>query len=208
MVAARRPRTKTRARLDVDERRAQLVALALELFSETSYEQVSIDDIARAAGMSKGLLYHYFKTKRHFYLAGLRESSRRLLAVCLVEREGTPAEQLAAGLDAYLAYVERHAPAFLALFRGGLGADKAVAKIIDDTRARLAARLLEGALLVNDSPLARAAVRGWIGMVEAASIEWLTEKGADRAALRELLVEVLVTALTVASRPPAKAGRA
>ena len=48
-----------RARLLVDERRAQLLALGLRLFAEHSYDEVSIDELARAAGVSKGLLYHY-----------------------------------------------------------------------------------------------------------------------------------------------------
>ncbi len=62
----------TRARLDVEERRKQLVALGNELFSKRTYDEVSIDELARAAGISKGLLYHYFPTKRDFYIATVR----------------------------------------------------------------------------------------------------------------------------------------
>src|SRR4051812_45882941 len=69
-----------RARLDVDERRAQLLSLGLERFSERSYDEVSIDDLARAAGISKGLLYHYFPTKRDFYIAALAQAAEQLLA--------------------------------------------------------------------------------------------------------------------------------
>src|SRR5690242_4164925 len=71
---------RARVRLDVDERRAQLVALGLAEFGTRTYDDVSIDLIAQAAGISKGLLYHYFPTKRAFYVACVREAAARLLA--------------------------------------------------------------------------------------------------------------------------------
>ena len=58
-------------------RRAQLLELARKAFSDRSYDEVSIDDLAREAKISKGLLYHYFPTKRDLYVAGLREIARR-----------------------------------------------------------------------------------------------------------------------------------
>ena len=69
-----------RARLDVDERRRQLVELGLDLFGSRSYDEVSIDELAAAAGISKGLLYHYFPTKRDFYVATVREAAAQLVA--------------------------------------------------------------------------------------------------------------------------------
>ena len=60
---------KPRARLEVDERRAQLMKLGIELFAARAYDEVSIDELSRMAGISKGLLYHYFPTKRDFYVA-------------------------------------------------------------------------------------------------------------------------------------------
>src|SRR5580765_6635428 len=74
------PAAAPRARLEVDERRAQLVALGVELFAARSYDEVSIDELARAAGISKGLLYHYFPTKRDFYVATVEEGATQLLA--------------------------------------------------------------------------------------------------------------------------------
>ena len=68
-----------RARFSVDERRAQLLELGLRLFGDRSYDDVSIDDIAREAGVSKGLLYHYFGSKRVFYAACVEHAAASLL---------------------------------------------------------------------------------------------------------------------------------
>src|ERR1700733_5699250 len=77
--AAIAARPRPRIRLDNDERRAQLLQLARKAFSDRSYDDVSIDDLAREAKISKGLLYHYFPTKRHLYVAGLREIAEELV---------------------------------------------------------------------------------------------------------------------------------
>src|SRR4051794_2922845 len=67
-----------RVRLDLDKRRAKLLDLGIELFSRQTYEDMSIDDLAAEAGISKGLLYHYFRSKRDFYVETVRAASRRL----------------------------------------------------------------------------------------------------------------------------------
>src|SRR5512135_3525874 len=103
MPAAKRREPKpARARLDVDERRAQLLALGLELFSERAYDAISIDEIALAAGISKGLLYHYFPTKRDFYAAAIREASRQLLDCTRPDASAPPIERVYRVIDAYL----------------------------------------------------------------------------------------------------------
>src|SRR4051812_38658798 len=94
-----------RSRLDVDERRGQLLELGLAMFSERSYDEVSIDDLARAAGVSKGLLYHYFPTKRDLYVATLELAAQRLLDATITDRTGTPEVQLRRGLSTYLDFV-------------------------------------------------------------------------------------------------------
>lgn len=199
-AAKKRGSSPRRARLDVEARRAQLVTLGLELFGARPYDDVSIDELAAAAGISKGLLYHYFPTKRDFYAACVRESATHLLAVTDIDPSLPPDERLAAGLDALLAYVERHGPAYATLLRGGVGNDADLAKIIDDTREELARRLLAGMPLTKPSPLVRAALRGFVGFVEAASLEWVEAKGVSRKKLREALVEVLAATIAIATR--------
>ena len=178
-------------------------------FAERTYDEVSIDDLARAAGISKGLLYHYFPTKRDLYFAGLRATADELIArsTSAAAPELPPLERMRAGLDAYLDHVSRHARAFVALMRGGIGSDPEVAAVIEDVRrtyvqqflARAGGTPLAGATL--DLPRVRLAVRGWIGMVEAASIDWLASPGLDRATVRDFLVDALVAITQVALAP-------
>jgi AcrR family transcriptional regulator len=201
MAAKKRRETKPpRARLDVDERRAQLLALGLDLFSERPYDAISIDEIALAAGISKGLLYHYFPTKRDFYAAAIREASRQLLECTRPDESAPPIERMHRGLDAYLAFVERRGPAYSALMRGGIGSDPAVAGIVQETRDRFLERLMENIPAEEIGPALRVTLRGWIGFVEAASLDWVERHEMGREALRDLCAEVLIGAIAVAMR--------
>lgn len=209
---ARRPRR--RIRLENDQRRAQLLALGVQAFSDRTYDDVSVDDIAKAAGISKGLLYHYFPTKRDLYLAGLRATAAELIASTTAAASPAlaPLDRMRAGLDAYLDHVSRHARPFVALMRGGIGSDPEVVAVIEGVRLTYFERFLENAegtplagLLLSNRPLVRLAVRGWIGFVEAASLEWLQRKEVERTTLRDLLVDTLLASLRLGaagSAPP------
>lgn len=198
-VAAPRPRR--RIRLDNDERRAQLLQLARKAFSDRSYDEVSIDDLAREAKISKGLLYHYFPTKRDLYVAGLREIAAELVERCTnVPHNLPPIDRVKAGLDAYLDHIWQHSRAFVSLMRGGIGSDPEVAQVIEGTRKRLFDSFLDDTafapLLVKDLKF-QTAVRGWIGFVEGASLDWCANPQLDRVALRDLLQQVLFAILQV-----------
>jgi AcrR family transcriptional regulator len=188
-------------RLDNDQRRAQLLQLARRAFSDRAYDDVSIDDLAREAKISKGLLYHYFPTKRDLYVAGLREIADELVErVAAIPTDLPPPERVRAGLDAYLDHVSTHARAFVSLMRGGIGSDPEVAQVIEGVRTRLADRFLEGspfAPLLAGDPRFDTALRGWIGFVEGASIAWCEEPRLSRDELRELLTEILAAMLSV-----------
>ncbi|HEX4446934.1 MAG TPA: TetR/AcrR family transcriptional regulator, partial [Polyangiaceae bacterium] len=108
-----------RARLDVDERRRQLVALGTQLFSTRTYDDVSIDEVARTAGISKGLLYHYFQTKRDFYVATVREAAAQLMARTQTPMQMNAVDRLRTGLDAFIDYVADHGAAYEGLLRSG-----------------------------------------------------------------------------------------
>ena len=197
--AVARPKERAaRTRLDVDERRAQLVALGLEHFSQKPYDEVSIDAIAAAAQISKGLLYHYFPTKRDFYAAAIGEASRGLLEMTHSSEDLPPLERLRVGIEAYLFYVEEHGAAYTALFRGGIGSDPKVASLIEETRQRFLERLFEGIPVAVPAALLRTTLRGWIGFVEAASLDWLEHKDLSRAAIRDLLGSMLPQAIQAA----------
>src|SRR5690349_6850769 len=95
-----------RVRLDVDERRAQLLELGLNIFGSSDYESISIDDIAAKAGMSKGLLYHYFASKRGFYVAVIRHAAEKLRASIDPGREVPPLERVEIAIKNYLDFVD------------------------------------------------------------------------------------------------------
>jgi AcrR family transcriptional regulator len=196
-------RPRRRIRLDNDQRRAQLLELAKRTFSDRSYDEVSIDDLARIAGISKGLLYHYFPTKRDLYVAGLREIADDLVeAVLRVAADLLPIDRVRASVDAYLDHIARHSRAFVALMRGGIGSDPEVAAVVDSVRTRLFDKLLSGSALVSlvtsDARL-ETAMRGWIGFVEAASIDWCADPRLSQGDLRDLMTAVLLEVIRVAA---------
>ncbi|HMG24796.1 MAG TPA: TetR/AcrR family transcriptional regulator [Kofleriaceae bacterium] len=196
-------RPRRRIRLDNDQRRAQLLALARRAFSDRAYDEVSIDDLARGAGISKGLLYHYFPTKRDLYVAGLREIADELVdAVTHVAEDLPPSDRVRAAVDAYLEHVARQSRAFVALMRGGIGSDPEVAAVVDSVRTRVFDNFASGSslatVLAGDARL-ETAVRGWIGFVEAASIDWCANPRLSRPELRDLITAVLLEILRVAA---------
>lgn len=196
-------RPRRRIRLDNDQRRAQLLELAKRAFSDRAYDDVSIDDLARVADISKGLLYHYFPTKRDLYVAGLREIADELVcAITRVPDDLAPIEGVRTSVDAYLHHIMRHSRAFVSLMRGGIGSDPEVAAVIESVRTRLFDRFLSGSpfagLLAGDARF-ETAVRGWIGFVEAASIDWCANPRLSQLELRELMTEVLFEIMRVAA---------
>ena len=189
--APRAAKPAPRARMEVDERRAQLLAVGLASFSARPYDDVSIDEMARAAGVSKGLFYHYFPTKRDLYVAALGHSARQLLDETTTYRHGTPEERLRRGLTTYLDFVERHGQAYVALMRGGIGSDPEVAALLEETRSTFAARIIEDVPHEAAGPLLHAALRGWIGFVEATSLDWAEHRATRREELVALMSAVL-----------------
>lgn len=197
---------RVRTRFPIDERRSQLVRVGLQEFSRRPYDAVSIDEIAAAAGVSKGLLYHYFPSKRDFYIAVIEAAATELREVTEPEPELGEIERLRVSLDAYLAYVEQHAEAYVALMRGGIGSDDQIRRIVDETRDVVVGRVFSRLGLNGEpSPILRLTVRGWIGYVEAASLDWLERRDASLEELRDLLVTSLVVLMGIAqdlaSRP-------
>jgi AcrR family transcriptional regulator len=200
-AGTRREKSKTagsargkRARLGVDERRAQLVQLGLEAFATRSYDAVSVDDLARVAGVSKGLVYHYFPTKRDFYVGALDHAAQQLLDETLVpDRDLSAAERLRRGLETYLDFVDHHRVAFVALMRGGIGADPKVTAILERTRDAYVARMLDEVPGLTATPLVRTALRGWVGFVEAVATEWVTKRDLGRDEVIGLLEATLLS---------------
>jgi len=188
-----------RSRLQTDERRAQLLDMGVSLFSQRPYDEVSIDEIAAAAGISRGLLYHYFGGKRSFYLGCIKIASAQLLDALSPDPALSGPVRAVASLNAYLDWVSAHSGGYLALMRGGI--DGEVAEIMEQTRAALVERIIDGMALTppGPHPAFALAARAWLGAVEAAAASWLTDQSLSRDALVSLLMVNLVGSLSGAA---------
>jgi len=174
--------------LHLDKRRAQLLELGIELFSKQAYEDISIDGMAEAAGVSKGLLYHYFRSKRAFYVETVRAASRRLQLLTMPDPALPPATRLRAAVDAHLRYIQEHGPVYSAVYRSAVAIAPEVRGILEEHREVIIRYFLQAMAVPRARPVLRAALRAWIAMVEGASLDWIANPTITRDDLRELLV--------------------
>jgi AcrR family transcriptional regulator len=185
-------------RLDVDERRRQLLETGARVFTERSYGEVSMSDLARAAGISKGLLYHYFPSKRDFFSATLAAAAAELAAVTEPDPSLPPVEQLAGSLDAYLAWIEANAEGYSRLLESAGSPD--VRSLIDDVRERTVERIVAAVSAGERRPALRVAVRAWLWGMDGAILDWLDRGDVTRAQVRDLLLASFAGALGAASQ--------
>jgi AcrR family transcriptional regulator len=188
-------------RLDVDERRRRLLEQGAELFSRHAYADLSMAAIAREAGISKALLYHYFPSKQAFFVATLEQQAAELAArVDDVDPSLPPAEQLASALDAFLGWVKEHAEGYGKLLVGA-ATHPEVRELVEGVRQQTAERILAGLAPDPAPPAVRAAVRGWLWFMDGVLADWLEHRDIDRDALRGLLLGTLLGAVTAAGAP-------
>jgi AcrR family transcriptional regulator len=181
---------RTHSRLRPADRQNQLLELGMRHFLARSYEAINLDEVAEEAGVSKGLLYHYFPTKRAFYMACLRRAVDELSRVTEPEPGLPPQQQLQEALARYLGYVEDHAEAYQAVLRGAIGSDAEVAAITDGFRATMYQRIA-ASLPAPPSREVELAIKGWIGFVEAVSLDWTGRRRPARSALVGRLADEL-----------------
>ena len=192
--------TPAYTRLDVDERRRQLLELGAELFARYSYEELSMARIAREAGISKALLYHYFPSKQAYFAATLEQAAAELAEVTRPDPEKPPVEQLAGSLDAYLGWVERHMGAYDKLIRS-IGAVPEIRELVERVRDETSERILAGIAQGEPGPALRAAVRGWLWFMDGVVLDWIEHRDLDRSRLHGLLLGTLLGAVTAAGEP-------
>ena len=184
---------KTRTRLGVDARRAQLVEIGLELFSSRPYEEVWVEEVAERADVSRGLLYHYFPTKRDFYVAVVQAASAKFQELARPDPDLPPLERLRAAVTAYVGLAEKQRHGMLTTHRAGLGADSEVRKILDRGRERQTKRIAQQVTGVPDPPeTLHVAIRGWLRLMSAAVVDWLERPAVDRDHLIDFLVRSFV----------------
>jgi AcrR family transcriptional regulator len=192
-------------RLDVDERRRRLLDLGTDLFARFSYDELSMARIAREAGISKALMYHYFPSKQAYFAAALEDKAGELAHVTEPDPSLPPIEQLTSSLDAFLGWVEANREAYGKLVRSAAAIPE-VREVIDRVRDTTSARILDGLAPGGPPPKLRAAVRAWLWFMDGAILDWVEHGDMSRDDLRALGLGTLLGAVTAAGGAPAFAG--
>ncbi|MFE5481101.1 TetR/AcrR family transcriptional regulator [Streptomyces sp. NPDC056527] len=179
-----------RVRLKPEERRAQLISIGLRLLTTRPIHEMSIDEVAAEAGISRGLLFHYFPTKRDYYVAVVQAGGRRLLLHAKAPDEGMPTQRVRGIVDGFVSFVQRRKSNYVAVVRAAAGGDELVLEVFEENRGILTDRVLEAAGVQTPTPLHRLAVRGWLAMAEEMAIS-ATDEVIAKADLVDLLVSGL-----------------
>ena len=185
----------TRARLSPEERRSQLLDLGVRLLATRSLDELSIDLLAEEAGISRGLLYHYFGNKHAFHEAVVRRAADELIAQTAPPAGGDPLTRLLASVTAYVDYVLANYEGYVSLIKGAAGGNETLRRIYEEARSALSERIFTEdaqAELIDDTPRNRLVVRGWAAMTEELVVTW----GKDPAGVtRQQLIEIIAGAL-------------
>lgn len=191
----------TRTRLTSSERRSQLLDLGVRLLATRSVDELSIDLLAEEAGISRGLLYHYFGNKRGFHEAVVRRAADDLIAQTAPPVQGDPIERLLASVTAYVDYVSANYEGYLSLVKGAAGGNEAIRQIYDDARSVLTDRIFREdaqGQIIEDSPAARLLMRGWGAMTEDLVLSWkLDPNGVTREELLAMMAMSLPALVTI-----------
>ncbi|MEV5176351.1 TetR/AcrR family transcriptional regulator [Streptomyces flaveolus] len=181
--------TGVRRRMGVEERRQQLIGVALDLFSRRSPDEVSIDEIASAAGISRPLVYHYFPGKLSLYEAALKRASEDLASRFAEPHEGPLGARLLRVMGRFFDFVDEHGPGFSALMRGGPAVGSTTTNaLVDSVRQAAYDQILSHLGVAEASPRLELVVRSWISLAESTALIWLDGRLIPRAELERQLV--------------------
>jgi len=185
-------------RLDVDERRAQLLKLGTELFTKHSYDELSMSAIAREAGISKALLYHYFPSKEEFFRAALGEAAAELARRTEPDESLPPLEQVRTATRAFVDWIGERGQAYARLLES-VGAVPELRDTVAQVRDFTSGRILDGLVPAKErTPAKRAAVRGWLWFMDGVLLDWIEHRDRDAAEVADDLVDSLQALLAAA----------
>jgi AcrR family transcriptional regulator len=193
-----------RVRMSPESRREQLLDLGTRLLATRTLDEVSIELLAEEAGISRGLLYHYFGNKQEFHAAVVRRAVEDIYAITAPRGIEDPLEQLAVSLGAYVDYVAENHTGYVSLIRAAAGGNEELRAIYQQARRALTDRIFEiagaeqlAALGVVDSAATRLLVDGWAALVENVVVAWVEDpSGLSRDELLQRLAGVLPAIVT------------
>jgi AcrR family transcriptional regulator len=187
--------TSPRTRLSPEQRREQLLDLGVRLLAHRSLDELSIDLLAEEAGISRGLLYHYFGNKHAFHEAVVRRAADDLIEQTAPPAEGEPMDRMLTSLAAYLDYVVANHEGYLSLVKAAQGGNETLREIYEEARSALNSRIFrEDAQgdVIPDTPANRLVVRGWSAMVEELVLSWIAD---PRGITRDELLAIMAASL-------------
>jgi AcrR family transcriptional regulator len=189
----------TGKRLSPEQRRAQIIDITEQLFATHPYGEVGVPDVARAAGVTPGLVYHYFPTKEALFIAASELRANELLRFCQPSPGLALEEQVLQGVRGYLAFVDAHGRAYLNLFQGPAAADEGFVQVCERTRQLLIDFVVVGLGATDPArPVAlRLALRGYIGFAESTILSWLPRRQVPRETLERLLLAAILSAIRI-----------
>ncbi|WP_370890407.1 TetR/AcrR family transcriptional regulator [Janibacter sp. GXQ6167] len=162
---SRRP--APRERLSREDRRRQLIGLGLAALTRKPAHAIALDEIAAEAGISRGLLFHYFPSKRAYFSALVEAAGERLLHNTEPDPDAEPRTQIAQMVTGFIAQVERRRDAYLGFIRGFGGVDAESA----DVHAAIWQTLTDRVLAARPD-LDRDITTAWWAYVEARALSW------------------------------------
>jgi AcrR family transcriptional regulator len=173
----------TRVRMSPEGRREQLLDHGVRLLSTRPLDEVSTEVLAEEAGISRGLLYHYFDNLQGFHRAVVRRAVDDLVRVTAPDGGDDLVGVLTRSLEAYVDYVVANRPGYLSLVRAASGGDEVLRTLYEEARSQLTDRMFrsdgdeagqEGitSLGYADTPAVRLMVRGWSALAESVVLSW------------------------------------
>ncbi|MEM9193134.1 MAG: TetR/AcrR family transcriptional regulator [Myxococcota bacterium] len=185
-----------RQRLSREARRAQLLAIGVRAAEASSFDTINLDQVAREAGISRTLLFHYFPTRQAFLVALAEFAAEELIEATAPDRTLPVEAQLRDSLERFVRYVSERREAYLSLVRGATSGESRMQAVFDRTRSRMAERMLDDPGLETFAPtdgrppeFLRLVGRGYIGFVEETTCAWLREPTVDATQLVDLLTD-------------------
>ena len=189
-----------RVRMTPEDRRRQLVGIGLRKFVERPVQELSLDEVAAEAGVSRGLLFHYFPTKSDYHRAVVEAARRRVGRNVSPDQDAVGADAVRQVVERFLDQVARRRETYVALVLGQAPiARRAGDDGVDTVRDRVAT-LVAAAVGMPDAALPVA--HGWVAYLEDRALQWSALPEAEREAGREALVDHCTRALTLLADAP------
>ena len=186
--------TRSRTRLSPAARRAEILDTAGRLFAERGYAAVSASEVARRAGVTPGLLHHYFGGKRGLFVTLVERLGAQITDVTRVDTTEPTRVRTRAFATSWVEWVDDNL------------ADPELRAIVDAIRERVIDGFIaDYPATLTDEPQVRLMLRSFLAFNRVVMRSWL-DGAVSRAEAERLLAETLHAMITTVARPPGTTG--